>query len=116
MRNIVYSGNEVQQIQWLLHEYQRSLQLSNSQHINKDDCNSFIVFELDIHNPFIVFELDIHDPAEMIIAWACSEKGKWVLTNACTPLTMYRTPENYSLVLRATFCGPTITEYLLTYG
>lgn len=105
MRNIVYSGNEVQQIQWLLHEYQQSLQVSNSQHINKNDCKSFLVFEL-----------DIHDPAEMIIKWACSEKGKWVLTNACTPLTMYQTGEHFSLVLHATFCGPTITEYLLTYG
>jgi hypothetical protein len=67
---------------------------------------------------------DVEDPdlyaAEPLIAWEKSDRGQWVMENACDTPTWYRLADpvsyGYKYQIRAKLMGPALTEWLLRYG
>lgn len=67
---------------------------------------------------------DVEDPdlfaAEPLIAWEKSEKGQWIMNNACETPTWHRTADPSSMGFRyritAKLAGAALTEWLLKYG
>ena len=67
---------------------------------------------------------DVEDPdlyaADPLIAWEKSEKGQWVMKNACDIPTWHRLADSvsygYQYCIRAKLMGPALTEWLLRYG
>ncbi len=67
---------------------------------------------------------DVEDPdlyaAQPLSDWERSEKGQWVMKNACDTPTWYRLSNpatfGYQYQIRAKLMGPSLTEWLLKYG
>jgi hypothetical protein len=67
---------------------------------------------------------DVEDPdlwaAEPLINWEKSDKGQWVIKNACDTPTWHRSADpmtmGYKYRITAKLTGPALTEWLLRYG
>jgi hypothetical protein len=67
---------------------------------------------------------DVEDPdlwaAESLIEWEKSDRGQWIMKNACDTPTWYRTADpstfGYKYIITAKLTGPPLTEWLLRYG
>ena len=67
---------------------------------------------------------DVEDPdlyaAQPLIEWEKSERGQWIMKNACDTPTWYRIADpstyGYKYQIRAKLMGPALTEWLLRYG
>jgi hypothetical protein len=67
---------------------------------------------------------DVEDPdlyaAQPLYDWEHSERGQWVMNNACDIPTWYRmadpTSYGYKYQIRAKLTGPALTEWLLRHG
>jgi hypothetical protein len=67
---------------------------------------------------------DVEDPdlwaAESLIEWEKSDRGQWVMRNACDTPTWYRQVDSamygYKYIITAKLTGPALTEWLLRYG
>lgn len=67
---------------------------------------------------------DVEDPdlyaAQPLCEWEKSERGQWVMKNACDTPTWYRMADpatyGYKYQIRAKLMGPALTEWLLRYG
>jgi hypothetical protein len=67
---------------------------------------------------------DVEDPdlyaAEPLIAWEKSDRGRWVMKNACDTPTWHRMADPVSMGFKyritAKLSGPALTEWLLRHG
>jgi len=67
---------------------------------------------------------DVEDPdlyaAQPLYEWTQSERGRWVMENACEVPVYHHITDfasmGYKYIIRAKFMGSTLTEYLLKYG
>ncbi len=67
---------------------------------------------------------DVDDPdlyaAQPLCEWEKSERGQWIMKNACDTPTWYRMADHttfgYKYQIRAKLMGPALTEWLLRYG
>lgn len=71
-----------------------------------------------------IIPADTDDPdifaAQPLYEWEHSEKGQWVMKNACDHPEWQRMQDHlswqYKYIIRAKFMGPALTEWLLRYG
>lgn len=67
---------------------------------------------------------DVEDPdlyaAQPLIEWENSERGQWIMKNACDTPTWHRMADQvtygYRYRITAKLMGPALTEWLLRYG
>lgn len=67
---------------------------------------------------------DVEDPdlyaAQPLHEWEKSEKGQWIMKNACDTPTWHRMADQvtygYRYRITAKLMGPALTEWLLRYG